>query len=40
VAVDARMEVSVWLRARAVMVSMLVGHDRVWVGVDEGRVRS
>ncbi|KAI7242119.1 hypothetical protein KC330_g217 [Hortaea werneckii] len=38
VAVEARMEVSVWLRERAVMVSIDVGQARVWVGVEDGRV--
>ena len=40
VAALARTLVSVWLRESAVMVSMLAGQARVWVGVEAGRVRS
>jgi hypothetical protein len=40
VAVDARMEVSVWLKETVVMVSTDVGQPRVWVGVVEDRETS
>lgn len=38
--VDAKIEVSVWLKAIDVMVSILVGQLRVWEAVEEGRERS
>ena len=37
---EARMEVSVWLRVTAVIVSVEVGQWRVWRGVVEVRFRS
>lgn len=39
-AVEARMEVSDWLKATLVRVSVLVGHWRVCEGAEPGRVRS
>ena len=40
VAAEARMDVSVWLKESAVIVSIEFGQDKVNVGADEGRERS
>ena len=37
---DARIDVSVWLRETALMVSIDVGHASVCVGVEDGREMS
>lgn len=39
-AVEARIEVSVWLNETAVIVSVDVGQRRTWFGPDDGRERS
>ena len=39
-AAEARIEVSLWLKDTALMVSVDVGHCSVWLGTEAGRDRS